>query len=134
MQVAFLWHSRTRYDLPLHKAWQGGLGVWRAKPERLATVDFAVLHDGAVMWDAVCVRDAFPATDRHVAIAQSLPEEREKYDFTHGAPRCVLVADPRLPLWLEAVLGQPLPLPPARAVVRYATVSSGATGLEWLSA
>lgn len=134
-QVVFLRHDSKRYNLPPHKAWLGGLGVWRARPDRLAAQDFALLHDGASMWDAFAVRDAFPLPARHEVLTHGLAEEEGKYDFTHGAPRCVLLGDPRVPAWLEAALGQPMPLPPARAVVRYASVTvSPGSRLTWSTA
>ncbi len=132
-QVVFLRHDSERYNLPPHKAWLGGLGVWRANPDRLASQDFAVLHDGVTMWDAVRVLDAFPLPARHEVLTHDLPEEDGKYDVSYGAPRCVLVADPRLPEWLETLLGEPLPLPKTRAVVRYAEVTSSGSTTTWSS-
>ena len=89
------------------------------------------MHDGVTMWDAVSVLDAFPLPARHEVLTHALREEDGKYDMTHGAPRCVLVADPRVPQWLEAVLGQPLPIPKARAVVRYVSITVSGSHLAW---
>ena len=74
-----------------------------------------MLHDGVTMWDAIRVLDAFPLPACHEGLTHDQPEGDGKYDFSYGAPRCVLVADPRLPEWLQSLLGQPLPLPKARS-------------------
>lgn len=99
--------------------------------ERLAPR--SVLHDGVTMWDAVRVLDAFPLPARHEVLTHDLPEEDGKYDSSYGAPRCVLVANPRLPQWLETLLGQPLPLSKARAPIRYAQVSVSGLSPKWTS-
>ena len=80
--------------MPPHEAWLGGPGVWRAKPDRLASQNLAVLHDGVTMWDAVRVLDAFPLPAMYEVLTRDLPEEDGKYDCSYGAPCCVLVADP----------------------------------------
>ncbi len=85
------------------------------------------------MWDAVRVLDAFPLPARHEVLTHDLPEEDGKYDSSYGAPRCVLVANPRLPQWLETLLGQPLPLSKARAPIRYAQVSVSGLSPKWTS-